>query len=58
MVASMVEDVASAAPDEERALRKLEYYNNKGQWNQKAYEVIKAFLEREQNGRKLMKIKR
>ena len=58
MVASMVEDVASAAPDVERALRKLEYYNNKGQWNQKAYEVIKAFLEREQNGRKLMKIKR
>lgn len=58
IVANMVEEVAMAAPDIERAKKKLEYYNNKGQWNQKAYEVIMNFLEQDQNGRKLMKFKK
>lgn len=51
-------ETACKAENTEDAVEKLQQYKGRGQWYDKALAVIVEFLESNQNGRKLMKLKK
>ena len=51
-------ETACKAENAEDAVEKLQQYKGRGQWYDKALAVIVEFLESNQNGRKLMKLKK
>ena len=51
-------ETACKAENTEDAIEKLNQYKGLGQWYDKALAVIVEFLESEQNGRKLMKLRK